>query len=204
MAGIADIFMKWFCSILTFLSAVFPGTLGTHSCDVCKVCEHKGGISTCIELAICEKCGNEYGNYSDHFYSEYDEVYPDCLNEGYKTFICNGCGKTYDEKTYDELGHNWTDWKVTREATCEKSGQMRRICKRDQCEAFETKPIDKLEHSYTGDEYQWDSSTNSHRQICVNGCGEYGNLTKCTFYKIVKEDGVYNVCSGCGYEEVVQ
>lgn len=36
----------------------------------------------------------------------------------------------------------------------------------------------KLDHSYTG-EYEIDAENDQHRQLCVNGCNEYGEWTAC-------------------------
>jgi hypothetical protein len=42
------------------------------------------------------------------------------------------------------LGHNWSDWEVTEEPTCCEEGEEKRVCERDNCEAYETRPIPEL------------------------------------------------------------
>lgn len=63
-------------------------------------CAHTGGEASCDELAICEKCGEAYGEALDH-------AWIDATCEAPKT--CGSCGITDGEA----LGHAWID------ATCE-------------------------------------------------------------------------------------
>ncbi len=44
-------------------------------CKICeKVCAHTGGTATCIEKAICEICGEEYGAYDENCHAHLVEV----------------------------------------------------------------------------------------------------------------------------------
>lgn len=50
------------------------------------------------------------------------------------------------QSKYLECKHNWTDWEVTRKATCSRAGVKTRYCTR--CGAEQTKEIAKLEHKF--------------------------------------------------------
>ena len=67
-------------------------------------CEHKGGHATCLEKAVCELCGESYGELGDH---DYDAVVtdPDCVNGGYTTYTCSVCEDSYVGDETDALGH---------------------------------------------------------------------------------------------------
>ena len=56
---------------------------------------------------------------------------------------CSVCSATDG----NPLGHDWSDWTVTNEATCTEKGEKTRICKRDGCDATETREIAALGHT---------------------------------------------------------
>ena len=56
--------------------------------------EHSGGTATCAEAAVCDDCGESYGDKLEHDYSE-------ATCEAPKT--CKNC----DATDGDALGHNW-------------------------------------------------------------------------------------------------
>lgn len=50
-------------------------TWASGVCTICKkVCSHSGGKATCIEKAICEICGEEYGAYDENCHEHLVEV----------------------------------------------------------------------------------------------------------------------------------
>ena len=71
---------------------------------------------------------------------------PTCLEDGYhfEVTCCEKCGeKLKHEKVTDPaLGHDWGEWKVTKEPTDDEKGEETRICKRDPSH-IETRPLDK-------------------------------------------------------------
>ncbi len=186
MGALVQFIMRIFCYILTFLSMLFPGIWGEHSCPVCETCEHTGGVASCTQQAVCELCGKGYGDFAEHIYFEGEKTSPTCEKEGLQVFICETCGHSYSEKTENALEHDWSEWEKLEDSTCIKEGKAKRTCRRENCNATETKAIDKLEHSYTGD-FKWNNSSpvKTHSQKCVNGCNEYGDETKCTFEEVV-------------------
>ena len=66
-------------------------------------CQHEGGTATCQQKAVCDLCGEEYGEFGDH---DYDAVVtaPTCTEGGYTTYTCS-CGDTYTANSTPALGH---------------------------------------------------------------------------------------------------
>ena len=84
-----------------------------------------------------------------HTHKYTDEVTPPtCEEKGYTTHTCE-CGHSYKDSEVDALGHDWSEWTVTKQPTETEEGEETRTCKR--CQKTETRPIAKLnhEHSYT-------------------------------------------------------
>jgi penicillin-binding protein 1A len=64
----------------------------------------------------------------------------DCENDGYTASKCKGCTETKKE-TIKALGHNYGEWKTTKEATTDSEGEKQRTCSR--CNKVETQKIEK-------------------------------------------------------------
>lgn len=66
------------------------------------ICRHKGGEATCKEKAICEICGESYGNYDKHNHSKLRRIKPKDATEDEKGNIeywhCEDCNKYYSDK----------------------------------------------------------------------------------------------------------
>lgn len=60
---------------------------------------------------------------------------------------CSVCGETKETQISDPLGHDYGEWKVTKEPTCTKYGTKKRICKR--CNEYEIDVIDPTGHQHT-------------------------------------------------------
>ena len=45
---------------------IIPQTPTTTTTTTTPACEHTGGTATCTDLAICEKCGESYGETLPH------------------------------------------------------------------------------------------------------------------------------------------
>ena len=65
---------------------------------------HAGGTATCTEQAICERCGNKYGESLGH---DYEPIVtdPTCTEQGYTTHKCSRCNDSYVDNYQDALGH---------------------------------------------------------------------------------------------------
>ena len=61
---------------------------------------------------------------------------------------CSVCGATLSGmEEIPALGHDWGEWTVTTSPTCTKEGEEKRTCKRDGCNATETRKIDATGHT---------------------------------------------------------
>ncbi len=75
---------------------------GNKDCDICgaKYSNHTGGTATCSEKAICAICGEKYGDFARHSWSEWKTD-----ADGKRTKECSACGKVanfmYGDFNYD-------------------------------------------------------------------------------------------------------
>ena len=71
-----------------------------------------------------------------------------CTEPGYTgDTYCKDCNeKISDGEISLALGHDWGEWTVSTPATCTKEGEEKRVCKRDGCNATETRKIDVADH----------------------------------------------------------
>ena len=91
-----------------------------------------------------------------HIMVHHDFSKPTCTEKGCKGYyVCTECGRWYwdeaagheifnhDDVYTDALGHNWGDWKITKDPTVEAEGEARRVCQNDSSHV-ETKTLPKL------------------------------------------------------------
>ena len=108
--------------------------------------DHKGGKATCSEKAVCDVCGQPYGEVdADAHKLHYETVTePTCTEAGEREIICeNGCG--YSEKeAIEALGHDWGEWVTVKEATTTEEGLKERKCERTGCDEKESVKIEKI------------------------------------------------------------
>ena len=101
---------------------------GTHSrscvCGRMETEAHSGGTATCTEKAICEVCGQEYGETLRHDLLHVRAIEPTCTLDGnYEYYYCQqpGCGMVFTDAegknpttaeavTRSALGHDWYPW----------------------------------------------------------------------------------------------
>lgn len=76
---------------------------------------HSGGVADCSHKAICDVCGEEYGELGEH---RYNKVGKDatCTEPGYIKYVCTGCGAEDTERceTFPALGHHFEKGQCTR------------------------------------------------------------------------------------------
>ena len=70
-----------------------------------------------------------------------------CEWSGGMVYVCRYCGKEAFEETTPALGHNWSEWTVTKKATCTSKGSKTRTCSR--CNKVETQSIPTTGHAYS-------------------------------------------------------
>ena len=134
-----------------------------------------GGTADCTHKPVCEDCGAEYGELSDHSYTaevadaKYLKSEADCDHAAVYYKSCTGCGEsskdTESEATFthgEPLGHDWGAW------TSNGDGTHTRVCARDAAHT-ETKPC----HGGIAD--------CNHKPICEDCGAEYGTGTNHDF-----------------------
>ena len=65
---------------------------------------HSGGVADCKNKAICDECGEAYGQLGKH---RYDAVVtaPTCTEKGYTTHTCGSCKESYVDSYTPAAGH---------------------------------------------------------------------------------------------------
>ena len=72
--------------------------------------------------------------------------YPTCTESGSYEYRCTNYNKgcTYVEKTtIPATGHNFTEWEITKPATCAETGSKYRYCQNNNCDYEETQTLPK-------------------------------------------------------------
>lgn len=98
------------CTIQTPLSDCNDGDKD-HLCDLCKasLSDHTGGNATCTDKAVCEYCGEEYGDIdpSNHSQIQHTEALKATVSkEGHiEYWYCAGCGKYYSDEALTQEIH---------------------------------------------------------------------------------------------------
>ena len=73
-----------------------------HKCDICgkTISSHKGGEATCVNYAICEICGQEYGELGKHLNLKHiEETKATSTSDGNKEYwYCEECNRYYSDK----------------------------------------------------------------------------------------------------------
>ena len=85
--------MKNFIKALLVVMALVLVVSAFASCE--RECQHAGGTATCTEAAVCEICGESYGEALNHNLQVTETVNPTYHLDGYvKSECANGCGLT--------------------------------------------------------------------------------------------------------------
>lgn len=79
-------------------------TVNSKWYELSRKTEHTGGTATCVKKAVCDECGEEYGQLSNH---RYDAVVTPatCTKDGYTTHTCSGCKDSYVDSETRKTGH---------------------------------------------------------------------------------------------------
>ena len=90
--------------ITTITSCEIPGLTPEDP-----ACEHTGGTATCSKKAICELCGEAYGELAEHKPELLPAVEATCMNVGFTSGSkCSACGLVLEAQQKTELGdHNY-------------------------------------------------------------------------------------------------
>lgn len=182
-----------------------------HECSVCSkkldVSAHKGGTATCQNKAVCDVCGQSYGDLAAHTFVEksdaqYLKSAATCVSKAVYYKSCSVCGvKSTETFAYGEINpENHTGGtyvKNQKEATCYEEGYTGDICCSD-CNAVITAGtvIEKNAHNPAS---VWSTDENYHWKVCQTvGCGNIidkaehtGGEATCT---------KRTICEVCGVE----
>ena len=96
-------------------------------------CTHSGGTATCTEAAVCELCGESYGEALGHSYATEWTA-----DETQHWHAC-ACGDKADA-----ADHTWVEGAIT-DPTCTETGAQAYTC---ECGATKSVEIDALGHTY--------------------------------------------------------
>lgn len=169
--------------------------------------KHKGGKATCTEKAVCEVCGNEYGELADHKFTaentdtKYLSTEADCTHKAVYYYSCEVCGaagtETFEYGEVDPDNHSGNVKIVgQKEATCQEEGYTGDTVCTD-CNAVIIKGEVIPVGGHTPSDV-WSTDSESHWKECTFGCG---NIID----KSAHEGGTATchskaVCAVCGVE----
>lgn len=94
--------------------------------DVKDLEDHKDGIATCTEKAICKICNIEYGDFASHSLDYENEKEVTCTENGY--IPCSNLDCDYKEITDIAKGHDFIHIIEVRKASCTQEQTLRKIC----------------------------------------------------------------------------
>ena len=178
---------------------------GTHirsctrsNCDAVDTASCTGGTATCTAKAVCEVCGEEYGekDSNNHDLEQHEAKAPTCTEKGWNAYeTCSRC----DHTTYAELPALNHDYQaVTVEPTCETDGYTIFTCSRCK-DSYTADPTDQLGHQFGA----WSpNGTGSQSASCLrDGCAHTGSTDCRKFTFRTAEGEALTFCPVCGQAE---
>ncbi len=130
---------------------------------------------------------------------------------------CSVCGEVIVKQTVvSSLGHDLSDWQITKSATCTEEGRQEKICQRSSCSYSETQSLPVIDHNHkvtvtepTCTEKGYTSYTcacgDSYTDTLVDELGHDMGAWQTAKEATCAEDGILEkVCqrSNCAYSEV--
>ena len=177
---------------------------GTHTRSCTNYCREvdtancTGGTATCSAKAVCEVCGEEYGekDSNNHDLEQHAAKAPTCTEIGWNAYeTCSRC----DHTTYAELPALNHDYQaVTVEPTCETDGYTIFTCSRCK-DSYTADPTDQLGHQFGA----WSpNGTGSQSASCLrDGCAHTGSTDCRKFTFRTAEGEALTFCPVCGQAE---
>lgn len=182
-----------------------PNGNGTHTvsctrsnCNAVETADCTGGTATCSTKAVCEVCGEEYGekDSNNHDLVQHAAKAPTCTEIGWNAYkTCSRCNHT----TYVELSALNHDYQaVTVDPTCEADGYTVFTCSRCK-DSYTADPTDKLGHQFGA----WSpNGTGSQSADCLrDGCAHTGSTDCRKFTFRTAEGKTLTFCPVCGQAE---
>ena len=117
------------------LISVYHLTVGGHNYTLTNKTE-----ATCItrseEIYECDYCGDSYtkevGDFADHNWSDNYTIdkKPTCIEEGLESIHCTVCNQINEgtQRYVAKIDHEYSDWVVTKPATCTEDGIREQVC----------------------------------------------------------------------------
>ncbi len=147
----------------------------TPTTTAAPACEHTGGTATCADAAVCEKCGESYGEKLAHTIVVREAVDATCTDSGMtEGSYCSECGEVFAaQEVIPAKGHTEViDAAV--EATCSSTG----LTEGKHCSTCNTVFVAQTEvpvKAHTYDSGAWDADCN----VCgaVRTCAHSGEKT---------------------------
>ena len=84
---------------------------------------------------------------TSHTWVKQDNIPATCEKGEQEVEKCSICGETKETEISDPLGHDYGEWKITKDPTCTKYGLKKRYCKR--CDELDLDVIDPTGHQHT-------------------------------------------------------
>lgn len=183
---------------------------GANYCDTMLLGKHTPdkAAATCTEAVYCTTCSKVLEPAAGHTIEYTYASEPTCLIPGLtRGEYCSVCNEVF---VYQEeiaaLGHDWSAWETTKEASCGITGKQERHCLRDDCGEKETNNIAAKSHKFATDAstgYKLDcANCGTSYCIAVNGGHTAGNEATCTEPKLCKVCGDV-MKQALGHEEVI-
>ena len=112
-------------------------------------------------------------NYGEHVWSTESiiDVEPTCTEDGFKSFHCEICDEINqgEIEVLPAIGHNYSDWEVTKKETCTVDGSEEKVCAN--CADVVTRVIPAIGHNYS----DWNvtkeetcTEDGSKEKVCAN------------------------------------
>lgn len=167
-------------------------------CNAVETADCTGGTATCSTKAVCEVCGEEYGekDSNNHDLEQHAAKAPTCTEKGWNAYeTCSRC----DYTTYVELPALNHDYQaVTVEPTCETDGYTIFTCSRCK-DSYTADPTDQLGHQFGA----WSpNGTGSQSASCLRqGCAHTGSTDCRKFTFRTAEGEALTFCPVCGQAE---
>lgn len=179
---------------------------GTHTRSCTNYCREvdtancTGGTATCSAKAVCEVCGEEYGekDSNNHDLEQHAAKAPTCTEKGWNAYeTCSRFGCNYTtRKELPALNHDYQA--VTVEPTCEADGYTIFTCSRCK-DSYTADPTDQLGHQFGA----WSpNGTGSQSAGCLrDGCAHTGSTDCRKFTFRTAEGEALTFCPVCGQAE---
>ena len=104
--------------VVVLMLAVFT------ACNLTTTCSHEGGTATCTEQAVCEKCGESYGETLAHAIVVREAVEATCTDSGMtEGSYCSVCSEVFAaQEVIPADGHNMAAATCDAPSTCTVCG----------------------------------------------------------------------------------